>query len=70
MTNATAATATAAGRNDDLLPMIGNAMGWHRAGNEEQRDIQICNINHLLIERGDDVDEFWSTFVKLAKELG
>jgi len=65
MTKATAG----AGRNEDLLPMIGNAMGWHREGNKEQRDIQICNINYLLMERGEDVEEFWGGFVKLAKEL-
>ena len=57
-------------RNDDLVPMIVNAIAHNKAGNSEQRDICLCNINHKLMERGDEPSEFWASWVELMKSLG
>ena len=54
-------------RNTDLIPEILNAMAHHKAGNAEQMQIQICNINHKLMERGDEPDEFWAGWAELCR---
>jgi len=57
-------------RNADLFPAIMNAIAHNKAGNKEQRDIQICNINHQLMERGEEPDVFWQSFVEAMQSLG
>ena len=57
-------------RNDDLVPMVVNAIAHNKAGNSEQRDICLCNINHKLMERGDEPSEVWASWVELMKSLG
>ena len=54
-------------RNADLIPEILNALAHHKAGNTEQMQIQICNINHKLMQRGDDSDEFWAGWPELCR---
>ena len=49
-------------RNADLVPEILNALAHNKAGNSEQRDICLCNINHKLMERGDEPNQFWTSF--------
>ena len=52
-------------RNCDLIPEILNAVAHNKAGNSEQRDICLCNINYKLMERGDDPHRFWTTWADL-----
>ena len=52
-------------RNCDLIPEILNALAHNKAGNSEQRDICLCNINYKLMERGDDPNQFWTTWADL-----
>ena len=54
-------------RNADLIPMIVNALAHNKAGNKEQRDICLCNINHKLMQRGDEPDEFWKAWRELVR---
>ena len=54
-------------RNADLIPEILNALAHNKAGNSEQRDICLCNINHKLMQRGDDPSEFWTSWTELVR---
>ena len=60
-------TASYDDRNADLIPMIINALAHNKEGNSEQRDICLCNINHKLMERGDEPDEFWKSWNELIR---
>ena len=52
-------------RNCDLIPEILKALAHNKAGNHEQRDICLSNINFKLMERGYDYVEFWATWTEL-----
>ena len=60
-------TASYDDRNADLIPMIINALAHNKEGSSEQRDICLCNINHKLMERGDEPDEFWNSWNELIR---
>ena len=57
-------------RNDDLIPMIAKAIDCNKAGDSDQREICIQEINLKLIQRGDDPSEFWTSWLELMKALG
>ena len=54
-------------RNCDLIPQVLNALAHHKAANIEMMQIQIANINHQLMQRGDDPDEFWAGWAELCR---
>ena len=54
-------------RNCDLIPQVLNALAHHKTGNVEMMQIVIGNINHKLMQRGDDPDEFWADWTELCR---
>ena len=60
-------TSSCVDRNADLIPMILDALANNKAGNSEQRDICLRNINQKLTERGDDPSDFWKSWNELVQ---
>ena len=49
-------------RNADLGPEILQALDANKAGNFNERNSILFGINSKLVERGDNVSDFWTSF--------
>lgn len=55
--------------NNDLAPIIGEAIEAHRAGDNLKASALRARVNIKLRKRGFDPMEFWGTFLEAAQSL-